>query len=689
MSNTQDKKNPFAITKANDFTDEQIDQYWVDMDFRGLIDPTSRKSMIILGGKGSGKTHVLRYFSYNVQKIRAKGILLDHIKSEGHLGIYLLCNSLNAGRFSNKGINDEVWEVLFDYYFELEIAELLLRCLSEILIPIKGERHVDQEEEKKIVSDILSHFASPRKCENISELVDYIAQERKDVDFTVNNCVFTGKADHVIQITRGRLIYALPAIFESFFVDGEKGFNFVYIIDELENLTECQQKFIHTLYREKRGPCTFRIGVRLYGLKSKETYAAEQRNVDGSEHEEIYLDNILRSNEQKYKEFAQGLLLTRLQRGGFQFSATEEDRKNETKRLTEVFGESFSSCLSECEKNIIRQKYQDQKQDNPWIKRLEENLNSLLKIEEKLKIKGKHGVESKDDIRQIMDSIKYEGDFYIEKCNCFYLYRKWAQGKNILNAASQIRENIDAYINKYHDGNFHFKSDMIAQIRRETDLKQVYSGLKTFLTMTAGAPRYLLVLMKKIYDWAVYCDECPFIDNNIISHEIQKKGLQQTVDMFYKDITSIGENLEQVKYAIDRLGNLFRKYRFAHKPSECTLTTFTTSSIHPVVEKIIAKSVACSLLICDKPRRGKASDIEYEFQINPMLAPRWDLSTAQRGTLKFSPDDLSIIFGEASKEIDRKMDKLEKKIIGKMTAPEFGKKLSKSSGSLLFSEDSI
>jgi len=376
MNNINDTKNPFAITKAIDFTDEQIAQYWVDMNFKETIAPTSRNSRIILGGKGSGKTHVLRYFSYNVQKTRAEGTLLDHFKTERYLGIYLLCNSLNAGRFSNKEISDEVWEVLFNYYFELELAELLLKCISEILIPIKGERHIDQDDERKIVLDILSHFASPNRCENILDLVEYIANERKKVDYTVNNCVFTGKVEHEIQITRGRLIYALPTIFERFFADAE--FTFVYIIDELENLTECQQRFIHTLYREKQGPCTFRIGVRLYGLKSKETYAAGQRNMDGSEHEEIYLDNIFRSNGQKYKEFAQGLLLTRLQEGGFQFSAAEGNRNKEAKRLTEVFGENFSTLLSDEEKKKITNKYQDKKQDNPWIKRLKENLRHLL-----------------------------------------------------------------------------------------------------------------------------------------------------------------------------------------------------------------------------------------------------------------------------------------------------------------------
>jgi hypothetical protein len=63
--------NPFSVTRAADFTDEQIDQYWVDLadgggGFLELIKPRSAMPMLILGGKGSGKTHIMRYLSFRV-----------------------------------------------------------------------------------------------------------------------------------------------------------------------------------------------------------------------------------------------------------------------------------------------------------------------------------------------------------------------------------------------------------------------------------------------------------------------------------------------------------------------------------------------------------------------------------------------------------------------------------------------
>ena len=67
--------NPFDITKAVDYTDAEIYKYWVDLGnenqgFEGLIKPDTLMPMIIVGSKGSGKTHVMKYFSYELQKIR-------------------------------------------------------------------------------------------------------------------------------------------------------------------------------------------------------------------------------------------------------------------------------------------------------------------------------------------------------------------------------------------------------------------------------------------------------------------------------------------------------------------------------------------------------------------------------------------------------------------------------------------
>ena len=95
--------NPFNITKADDFSDQEINDLWVDITsgdgFSRLVKPTSPMPMYILGGKGSGKTHLMKYFSYPLQKIRHAKDVVAGVCKDGYLGFYLRCGGLNASRF--------------------------------------------------------------------------------------------------------------------------------------------------------------------------------------------------------------------------------------------------------------------------------------------------------------------------------------------------------------------------------------------------------------------------------------------------------------------------------------------------------------------------------------------------------------------------------------------------------------
>ena len=95
--------NPFNITKADDFSDKEINDLWVDITsgdgFSRLVKPTSPMPMFILGGKGSGKTHLMKYVSYSVQKLRHAKDVMAGIRADGYIGIYVRCGGLNASRF--------------------------------------------------------------------------------------------------------------------------------------------------------------------------------------------------------------------------------------------------------------------------------------------------------------------------------------------------------------------------------------------------------------------------------------------------------------------------------------------------------------------------------------------------------------------------------------------------------------
>jgi len=257
---TQEASNPFDITKAVDFDDQQISDYWVDLPggpgFRDLVKPTSPMPMLVLGGKGSGKTHLLRFFSYPLQKLRHVDPN-SAIRAEGYVGVYLRCGGLNASRFWGKGQRQDAWATLFQQYMDIWLAQLFLGIAGDAL---KAEMLAPREALlcKSIVD--LFDIAPPNPPQTLSELASLFRDWQRSLDVAINNAALTRRLDTLIHISPGRLVFGIPQVFartlESF-----NGIQVLYLIDEFENLDEHQQRYVNTLIREK-GSALFFQGWR-------------------------------------------------------------------------------------------------------------------------------------------------------------------------------------------------------------------------------------------------------------------------------------------------------------------------------------------------------------------------------------------------------------------------------------------
>ena len=133
-------KNPFDINKAVDYTDDELYKYWVNISlpagFNEIIKADSLMPMIIMGSKGCGKTHVMKYYSYELQKIRIRDTYGEKLKEgfekETFIGVYLRFSGMNANVYAGQGLPNDVWEILFSYYWELFLGERMLTKLIDM-----------------------------------------------------------------------------------------------------------------------------------------------------------------------------------------------------------------------------------------------------------------------------------------------------------------------------------------------------------------------------------------------------------------------------------------------------------------------------------------------------------------------------------------------------------------------------
>jgi hypothetical protein len=638
-------RNPFDVTKAVDFSDQQIMDTWVDLPTAGgffkLADPTSPMPLLLLGGKGSGRTHLMRYFSFPLQAMRHQDQATLSVLSDGYLGVYVRCSGLNAGRFNGKGQDSEVWRSIFCYYMDLWIAQLTLSMYGRLVSSdSKGE-----ELSRNIASGVMSLFdrSDFGEPQSIDDMIGLLRSLQRELDVAINNAALTRTLDANIRATRGRLVFEIPQIVAKTW-RALQGIQVLYLLDEFENLTADQQRYVNTLVREKEIPASFFIGSRLYGVRTLETYSAGEENKEGAEYESLRLDRLYHSDRDQYGEFARRIVAQRLRESGF----SDLPRDDLAKRIGNFFEEIPRTRLGDAETAFVPK---DSDSERLYLRRLRQQLNDAAR-------RGlAPGIDGTQLVDEVITFLKIPEHPFIEKTNCFLLYRAWSDGEHLLEAAAGISADASEYASTNGESTQqakvldYFRSDLMAQLLRDYHQSQRYLGFDTFVDMSGGLLRNLLIILKNVFRWASFNGERPFLAEPL-SLRAQQAGVSEAANWFFNDAQLLGEFGDDVRDGVTRLANMFRRMRFSDKPSESSLATFSADLARCSKETraTVRSAEAWSLLVGVEAgqRERNTEQVDAKLQLHPMLCPRWDLPIYRRGAVSLTPAEMEAIFGRSA-----------------------------------------
>lgn len=656
MVSIKSHSNPFDLVKASDFSDEQIDKYWVDIGGEGglhdLFEPLTLVPMLLLGGKGSGKTHLMRYYSSAVRKIHAGNDLARAVEMDGFLGIYVRADGLNVGRFAGKGESEDAWAAVFSYYFELWLATHFLRSVGE-LVSSDGAL-IDEEGFVIRAIGILSH-CSESEVKKIDDLIRYFTSLRKDIDRIVGN-VATGRSSLSqidVCIAPGDLVFGLSEIFNEI-TDNFRKIIFVYLIDEIENFSASQQKFLNSLIRYRRGQVTFKIGCRLYGIRTKKTLGGSEEEIrQGAEYQKVVLDAWLRSHGDAYKQQAKGLIGGRLEAAGFRVGDVER-----------AFACLDASDWYQKETLPLMGRWDENGKDRPYWSSLRKQLAAKF---------------GEDLAHEVIAILKLDAFPVLEKANIYVFSKEWRSSRDLIELANSVasdanlvRQGRKSEASSYFLSLEHFKSDFLAQIFREcsSGRRVVYAGLDTLVHLSQGVPRNLLGLLKHIFRRAQFADEKPFESGSAISIKSQIEGVADASSWFWEDAQPDMHGNE-VRFAVKSVAELLSAVRFSLKPAECDLSTFTVAAEAGTsqAKEVLEHAENWSYLIKVPGGgidRNDGSTLNDKYQLSPMLVPRWGVSEYRRGTISLSEELFNSMFDP---EHRRDLDKLLAKRLSGMRDP--------------------
>jgi hypothetical protein len=254
---------------------------------------------VLVGGRGTGKTTVLRGLSYEGEW-ELKDRPQDFVHTLRFVGIYHRIDTNRVTAFQGLGLDERDWQRYFAHYINLILSELIVK----FLVWIEDNCGVVLTFTADNIATIQNalHFGS---FANVRELLVELRQKKLAFESMINNL----DADQVPLLTlQGAPLEALLGIvWQNEFLTGKQ---FFFLIDEYENLLDSQQQVINTLIKHTTPLYTFKIGVREEGWRCRTALNSHEVLISPADYILISIESSLHDT---FKDFTTKACNARLQ----------------------------------------------------------------------------------------------------------------------------------------------------------------------------------------------------------------------------------------------------------------------------------------------------------------------------------------------------------------------------------------
>jgi hypothetical protein len=649
MSNGGDSiiKNPFGGFNASLMNDDEIIEYWIHpekiWDRQAIgVDTTGIIPVVLMGGRGCGKTMLLKYLSNEVQLkdfIRKNGTATGFLKKKDFLGVYLRFDGPSLSGFSDRGIDPMVWETVFKHYLDVVIGERYVSML--IALNDSGALKMPRDIEFRVVREWLKLMNKEGSLKNtqysFGNLRDVLQAMADEVSQFVNSAALSNNPSFhpSYVIPSGRLISGIPEIL-SRNINELRGKKIIILLDEYETLLEQQQKVVNTLVKYTKIPVTFRIGTRINGIKTYGTLFPVEFLQEDADYRCILFEDIFSARDSTYrnllKEIARKRLetvpvfkkkkLTDIEKWLGSFDPVRE-------AVSTVYGKNSPDGDDDLEKHLAR-------------KHIKALLHELRRI-------GIGDAAADSLLRRMI----FPSNPLIEMLNLLLLRREIDPEevtRMFLIYISKDKENPD--FSRYRDLYEKNETGLLFQLLSiYRPKKKQYAGFDTFSMLSSGIIRNFLELCYQSFNEALFYEGKEIVSGKIDPVQ-QTVGSMRRADKFFETIDRIPVHGKEIRALVNSLGTIFRAWQDDTRLREPEITYFCVdeAALDDRTKKVLDMAVQFSILQKRKAMKGKSPEelVPEMYVLNHILAPHFSISYRIRGRIpQFTAEDTSsLIFGD-------------------------------------------
>lgn len=523
-----------------------------------------KRPCVLMGGRGTGKTTVLRGLSYKGQYALNNNDI-NRFDLNNYIGIYFRCDTNHVHAFSGKGVDNETWMRIFAHYFNLIITAEILEFL-EWHKSIKPEDEVLSGHACCLIATSL-HLGSD--IFDFNKLMTALEMSMYKFQADINN-IADGNIPKLSLV--GDPIKIVTEQIQRLRQFREK--TFYLLIDEYENLLDSQQQIVNTLLKHVPQSYTIKIGVREMGWRVKHTMNLQESVIDPADYVLFNIvDEFTDETSEKFETFARDVCQLRI------------------KDLLGEDGVDFE---------------------------IEHALAGLPYEEEAIRL----GVEQTLLYKRILEYEKASGVILEISSLYKFFIAYWAENHNrSLNIEIiDFLKNTRNWDTRYEN----YKYSLLFKIRTgrgSGGIQKYYAGWNTFVKLANGNIRYLMELVYRSY--YLYLQEGGDITMPV-DVDIQTKAARSVGWKNLTELEGTWSNGAQLTRMVQTLGTVFARLAKDGDKSAPEIVQFEIEGERSARTEELLQAGIMNLALVRMPankQSGRGSVKEFMYSLHPIFAP--------------------------------------------------------------------
>jgi len=522
-------ENPFKSTNADGMSYESVIDSWSTPFFmrRRILSEDfylrTPMSLIISGARGTGKTMMFKYYSYQAQAIlafRNNKSILDFYKESKSISMYLKFDPFILQAFAD----DEIGNIVFTHLFELVVCEAYVEFLD--MLKSKGEIACEYHTIEKKIRQLLG-------CEEREKTLGKCVEEKlnKVYEFISERKLYGKEFDLREAYRFKKLSYSIKEIICEC-IPKLKDVIFLWIIDEGEYFLTFEQRilnaFIKTMNARLNRGIFLRIGTREPKIKTYGTVNEEEFLTIGRDYELKDINYYTIDSDQR-EDYRKWLL------------QIAENRLSNVK----VFN---SNGLRDI-KSFLGEKENQSAEARKWAANKKDHFCWCLKN------------EFSDDL---YESLHVENNPLLEMMNILW-YKKGYSIEEIKNGVSgylgeQAKQKESNVITKKYKENFqYYKVAFLYFLASKYKKEKQYYSFSTYSYLSVGNVCNFIKLCREAFELAYFEDKEKLFDGHISNKAQHRAAISVAYDEIEK-VKYIPKHGNELYALVINLGNLFNEY---------------------------------------------------------------------------------------------------------------------------------